>query len=185
MHHVRRVIIDFPEHAISFILDDSEIMLPVRVVVRGEIIEDFHFLPDGGLHLQGKRGKALRLHYPSGNSHRLAAEIVEFSDAGGSNVTHTFSFPLSEATPCSLAYGARKSGEYQREGQENFAARGMAQCARGKFSIEALALHAYLAAISEAVGKGRLSWISGFSRVVIVSLVLMSPHHSLFHSASL
>lgn len=59
MHHVQRVIIDLPEHAVAFILDGSEIMLPVRVVDRSEIIESFHFLPNGGLNLQRQEGKSL------------------------------------------------------------------------------------------------------------------------------
>jgi hypothetical protein len=54
-----------------------------------------------------------------------------------------------------LAYGAGKAGSISEGVIEFWLARGMAQSARGKFVIDALALPAYVAGISETKGGGQ------------------------------
>jgi hypothetical protein len=110
MHHVRGKIIDLPEDAVFFMLNDSEIMLSVWIIVTGEIIKGFHLLTDSGFNMQGQGIKPFRLHQPSGSSHSLAAQIVKFSYAFRVAISHFLSSLCLEVALLRPRFGACTAG---------------------------------------------------------------------------
>src|ERR1035438_8741032 len=63
-------------------LERSKVALFVRVVVRGESVEGFHFLPDRQLIFQGQGINSGRLHDAARYAHSLAAKVVQCGDFG-------------------------------------------------------------------------------------------------------
>ena len=70
-----RVGVDLPEDALPCMLERAEVMFPVRVVVRREVVEQFHLFKDGGSNVRRQSGDPLGLDHAPRYSHGLAAEV--------------------------------------------------------------------------------------------------------------